>query len=156
MALNVSGYFTRESMAIEVDGSLGGRWVVEVLMRVKNLAEAIELCNTSNYGNGDSIFTSSGKSAREFQYNVASGNVGIVAPMAFFPFSGMKAFLLDTQASYADALAQAVALEEKTLRFYADAAEQSKSLMADVSRAFVMVAKKRASRKQQLESMLDR
>jgi malonate-semialdehyde dehydrogenase (acetylating)/methylmalonate-semialdehyde dehydrogenase len=64
------------------------------VMRANDLDEAIELCNMSNYGNGDSIFTSSGKSAREFQYNVVSGNVGInigiAAPMAFFPFSGMK------------------------------------------------------------------
>jgi len=64
------------------------------VMRVKNLDAAIELCNASAFGNGDSIFTSNGKSAREFQYNVISGNVGInigiVAPMAFFPFSGMK------------------------------------------------------------------
>jgi len=64
------------------------------VMRVKDLDEAIELCNSSEFGNGSSIFTSSGKSAREFQYRVVSGNVGInigiVAPMAFFPFSGMK------------------------------------------------------------------
>lgn len=64
------------------------------VMRVKDLDEAIELCNGSEFGNGNSIFTSSGKSAREFQYRVVSGNVGInigiVAPMAFFPFSGMK------------------------------------------------------------------
>jgi len=64
------------------------------VMRVKNLDEAIELCNASRFGNGNSIFTSSGKSAREFQYRATSGNVGInigiVAPMAFFPFSGMK------------------------------------------------------------------
>ena len=64
------------------------------VIRVKNLDEAIEFCNSSAYGNGDSIFTSSGKNAREFQYRVVSGNVGInigiVAPMAFFPFSGMK------------------------------------------------------------------
>jgi len=64
------------------------------VMRVKDLDEAIELCNGSEFGNGNSIFTSSGKSAREFQYRVKSGNIGInigiVAPMAFFPFSGMK------------------------------------------------------------------
>lgn len=64
------------------------------VMRVKNLDEAIGLCNSSSFGNGDSIFTSRGKNAREFQYAVNSGNVGInigiVAPMAFFPFSGMK------------------------------------------------------------------
>jgi len=64
------------------------------VMRAKNLDEAIEMCNASPFGNGNAIFTSSGKNAREFQYRIVSGNVGInigiVAPMAFFPFSGMK------------------------------------------------------------------
>ena len=64
------------------------------VLRAKDLDEAIRICNASSYGNGDAIFTSSGKAAREFQYRVESGNVGInigiVAPMAFFPFSGMK------------------------------------------------------------------
>ncbi len=64
------------------------------VMRAKDLDEAIEMCNANPFGNGNAIFTSSGKSAREFQYRIASANVGInigiVAPMAFFPFSGMK------------------------------------------------------------------
>ncbi len=64
------------------------------VMRAKNLDEAIEMCNTNPFGNAHAIFTSGGKTAREFQYRVTSGNVGInigiVAPMAFFPFSGMK------------------------------------------------------------------
>ena len=64
------------------------------VMRAKDLDEAIRMCNASQYGNGDAIFTTNGKSAREFHYRVNSGNVGInvgiVAPMAFFPFSGMK------------------------------------------------------------------
>jgi malonate-semialdehyde dehydrogenase (acetylating)/methylmalonate-semialdehyde dehydrogenase len=64
------------------------------IMRAADLDEAIGICNASRYGNGNAIFTSSGKAAREFQYRVVSGNVGInvgiVAPMAFFPFSGMK------------------------------------------------------------------
>jgi len=64
------------------------------VMRAKSLDEAIEMCNSNPFGNGHAIFTSSGKSAREFQYRITSGNVGInigiVAPMAFFPFSGMK------------------------------------------------------------------
>jgi len=67
---------------------------VASVLRAKDLDEAIKICNASPYGNGDAIFTSSGKAAREFQYRVESGNVGInigiVAPMAFFPFSGMK------------------------------------------------------------------
>ncbi|MCP4347802.1 MAG: CoA-acylating methylmalonate-semialdehyde dehydrogenase [Desulfobacterales bacterium] len=64
------------------------------VLRSKTLDEAIEICNESPYHNGHAIFTSNGKSARQFQYDVISGNVGInigiVAPMAFFPFSGMK------------------------------------------------------------------
>ena len=67
---------------------------VASVMRAKDLDEAIEMVNASRYGNGNAIFTSSGKAAREFQYRVESGNVGInigiTAPMAFFPFSGMK------------------------------------------------------------------
>lgn len=64
------------------------------IMRTKNLQEAIEVANENPFGNGHSIFTSNGKYAREFQYNIDSGNVGInigiTAPVAFFPFSGMK------------------------------------------------------------------
>jgi len=64
------------------------------VLRARNLDEAIEMCNDSPFGNGHAMFTNSGKNARDFQYRVQSGNVGvnvgIVAPMAFFPFSGMK------------------------------------------------------------------
>ncbi|MEW6142199.1 MAG: CoA-acylating methylmalonate-semialdehyde dehydrogenase [Chloroflexota bacterium] len=64
------------------------------VMRAKTLDDAIEMCNASPFGNGDAIFTTSGKYAREFQYRIVSGNVGInvgvTAPVAFFPFSGMK------------------------------------------------------------------
>jgi malonate-semialdehyde dehydrogenase (acetylating)/methylmalonate-semialdehyde dehydrogenase len=64
------------------------------VMRAGNLDEAIDMVNNCEFANGNAIFTSNGKSAREFQYRVVSGNVGInigiVAPMAFFPFSGMK------------------------------------------------------------------
>jgi len=67
---------------------------VASVMRAADLDQAIEMVNSSQYGNGNAIFTSSGKNAREFQYRVESGNVGInigiVAPMAFFPFGGMK------------------------------------------------------------------
>jgi malonate-semialdehyde dehydrogenase (acetylating)/methylmalonate-semialdehyde dehydrogenase len=67
---------------------------VASVMRAKDLDEAINMANNSNYGNSASIFTSNGKAAREFQYRVECGNIGInigiVAPMAFFPFSGMK------------------------------------------------------------------
>lgn len=64
------------------------------IMRAGSLKEAIDVANANRYGNGHSIFTSSGRNAREFQHDIESGNVGvnigIVAPMAFFPFGGMK------------------------------------------------------------------
>lgn len=68
------------------------------VIRVKTLEEAIEICNESPFHNGHAIFTSNGKAARQFQYDVISGNVGInigiVAPMAFYPFSGMAGSFL--------------------------------------------------------------
>ena len=57
-------------------------------------------------------------------------------------------------ASYSDALDKAIELEEKVGEFYTVAAEQSKSLMADVPRAFEMVAKKRNNRKSKLKSFI--
>lgn len=67
---------------------------VTSFMRARNLDEAIDMINGSPFGNSAAIFTSNGKWARDFQYRVVCGNIGInigiVAPMAFFPFSGMK------------------------------------------------------------------
>ena len=57
-------------------------------------------------------------------------------------------------ASYSDALEKAVEMEGKIIRFYTDAAEQSKSLMADVPRAFMIVVKKRENREAMLKSLL--
>ncbi len=62
--------------------------------QVSSLDEAIERINASPYGNAASIYTQSGKAAREFRYRVMAGNIGInvgvAAPMAYFPFAGMK------------------------------------------------------------------
>jgi malonate-semialdehyde dehydrogenase (acetylating) / methylmalonate-semialdehyde dehydrogenase len=64
------------------------------LMHVKDVDEALELVNGGAYGNQASLFTSSGSAARKFRYGAQAGNVGInigvAAPMAFFPFSGWK------------------------------------------------------------------
>ncbi|MDE3129973.1 MAG: aldehyde dehydrogenase family protein, partial [Acidobacteriota bacterium] len=50
--------------------------------------------NTSNFGNGTSIFTESGASVRRYRHEVQAGmigvNIGVAAPVAFFPFSGWK------------------------------------------------------------------
>ena len=58
-------------------------------------------------------------------------------------------------ASYPNALKEALAMEEKILKFYHVAAEQSKHLMADVPRNFNLVAKKRNERVPKLKALLD-
>jgi malonate-semialdehyde dehydrogenase (acetylating)/methylmalonate-semialdehyde dehydrogenase len=64
------------------------------IMRAESFDEAIDMIHSNPYGNGASIFTSNGKLAREFQYRVQAGNIGInvgvPAPVASFPFGGMK------------------------------------------------------------------
>lgn len=67
---------------------------VLALQSAKTLDEAIQIISRSAYGNASSIFTSNGNSARKFRYEVPTGNVGVnigvAAPMAYFPFSGWK------------------------------------------------------------------
>jgi len=80
------------------------------VIRVKTLDEAIQLVNRSPFGNATSIFTSNGKSARECSSRVEVGmvgiNVGVAAPMAFFPFAGWKnSFFGDLHAHGKDAAA---------------------------------------------------
>lgn len=62
------------------------------LMHASTLEEAIEMVNKGKYGNMGCIFTNSGPAARKFRNQVDAGNIGInigvAAPMAFFPFSG--------------------------------------------------------------------
>jgi malonate-semialdehyde dehydrogenase (acetylating) / methylmalonate-semialdehyde dehydrogenase len=65
------------------------------VMRMEDLDQAIETAGRSAYGNGASIFTSSGAAAREFKHRVKAGmvgiNVGVPATMAMFPFTGWDA-----------------------------------------------------------------
>lgn len=67
---------------------------VACVLRAKDLDAALEIIHANPYGNASSIFTSSGKWARQFRHDVVAGNVGInigiVAPMSFFPFGGRK------------------------------------------------------------------
>ncbi len=62
------------------------------VMRFDDLDHAIEVANRQAYGNGACIYTSSGKAAREFTHRIKAGmvgvNVGVPAPLAYFPFSG--------------------------------------------------------------------
>ena len=67
---------------------------VASVFEMDDLDEAIEWINRSPYGNSASIYTSSGKAARDFRYRARAGsigiNLGIAAAMAYFPFGGMK------------------------------------------------------------------
>jgi malonate-semialdehyde dehydrogenase (acetylating) / methylmalonate-semialdehyde dehydrogenase len=64
------------------------------LIHVETIEEAIALANQGRYGNMACLFTTSGASARKFRHEIEAGNIGInigvAAPMAFFPFSGAK------------------------------------------------------------------
>jgi malonate-semialdehyde dehydrogenase (acetylating) / methylmalonate-semialdehyde dehydrogenase len=64
------------------------------LVHAKTLEEGLEFLSRSAYGNQASLFTSSGAAARKFRYEAPAGNIGInigvAAPMAYFPFSGWK------------------------------------------------------------------
>ena len=93
------GSFVRPTVIADVQPG-SEIWKTEIfgpvlgLMQVNTIEEAIALANSGVYGNQASLFTTSGNAARRFRYEVEAGNVGInigvAAPMAFFPFSGWK------------------------------------------------------------------
>jgi malonate-semialdehyde dehydrogenase (acetylating)/methylmalonate-semialdehyde dehydrogenase len=77
------------------------------VVRANDVDEAIKVMNASTYGNAASIFTTSGANAREFKRRAQAGmlgvNIGVAAPMAFFPFTGWKnSFFGDLHATGAD------------------------------------------------------
>jgi malonate-semialdehyde dehydrogenase (acetylating)/methylmalonate-semialdehyde dehydrogenase len=79
------------------------------IVRAESLDQAIDIINSSRFGNGTSIFTESGASVRRFRHEVHVGmigvNIGVAAPVAFFPFSGWKdSFLGDLHAHGTDAV----------------------------------------------------
>ena len=110
----------------EVDGYPNGNWVgptlfsdvtvdmdiykteifgpVLCVMTADSLEEAIELINNNPYGNGTSIFTSSGAAARKFQHEIKVGQVGInipiPVPLPFFSFTGWRKSFYGDQHAY--------------------------------------------------------
>ena len=93
------GHFVRPTVLQDVptDGEIACTEIfgpVLGLMHVETIDEAIALVNQSPWGNMACLFTSSGAAARKFRYEAEAGNIGInigvAAPMAFFPFSGWK------------------------------------------------------------------
>lgn len=121
-----------DKSSVEVEGYPNGHWVgpavfedvspatsigrdeifgpVAALSKVKSLDEAVALMHENDYGNATSIFTTSGKAAREFRYQAGISmigvNIGVAAPMAFFPFGGSRnSFFGDLKAQGSDAIA---------------------------------------------------
>jgi malonate-semialdehyde dehydrogenase (acetylating)/methylmalonate-semialdehyde dehydrogenase len=79
------------------------------MIRVPDLDTALATMRNHPLANATSIFTTSGKHARQFRYNVHASmigvNIGVAAPMAFFPFGGAKgSFFGDTKAHGMDAI----------------------------------------------------
>ncbi|MGB7999204.1 MAG: CoA-acylating methylmalonate-semialdehyde dehydrogenase [Anaerobacillus sp.] len=111
-AYNDKGYFIGPTIFDNVNSSMQ-IWKDEIfapvlsIVRVKSLEEAIELTNESDFGNGACLFTQDGSNVRYFRENIEVGmlgvNIGVPAPMAFFPFSGWKnSFYGDLHANGSD------------------------------------------------------
>jgi malonate-semialdehyde dehydrogenase (acetylating)/methylmalonate-semialdehyde dehydrogenase len=98
---------------------------VLAVINVETLDEAIEIINASRFGNGTSIFTESGSAVRRYQHEVEAGmigvNIGVAAPVAFFPFSGWKdSFLGDLHAHGTDGVDFYTRKKTITSRYYSD------------------------------------
>lgn len=93
------GYFVGPTIFdhVQIDMSI---WKEEIfapvlsIVRVGTLEKAIELTNKSEFANGACLYTDSASAIREFREEIDAGmlgvNLGVPAPMAFFPFSGYK------------------------------------------------------------------
>ncbi|GGN58051.1 CoA-acylating methylmalonate-semialdehyde dehydrogenase [Oceanobacillus indicireducens] len=113
-AVKEAGYFVGPTIFDNVTPNMK-IWQDEIfapvlsISRVKDLDEAVELSNKSRFANGACIFTKDGGSVRQFRETIDAGmlgvNIGVPAPMAFFPFSGWKdSFYGDLHANGKDGL----------------------------------------------------
>ena len=99
IAGNESGNFVKPTIldGVSVDGELAHTEIfgpVLSLVHASDLDQAMSFLEKNPFGNQASLFTSSGSAARRFRYEAPAGNIGInigvAAPMAYFPFSGWK------------------------------------------------------------------
>jgi malonate-semialdehyde dehydrogenase (acetylating) / methylmalonate-semialdehyde dehydrogenase len=98
---------------------------VLAIVRAGSLDEATAIVNASRFGNGTSIFTESGAAVRRYRHEVEAGmvgvNIGVAAPVAFFPFSGWKdSFLGDLHAHGPDAVEFFTKKKTVTSRWFSD------------------------------------
>jgi malonate-semialdehyde dehydrogenase (acetylating)/methylmalonate-semialdehyde dehydrogenase len=97
------------------------------VVRVGSLEEAIEFTNASPFGNACSIYTENGAAVRHWRENVEAGmlgvNIGVAAPMAFFPFNGVKnSFYGDLHATGKDGVRFFTENKVEISRFFSDPA----------------------------------
>jgi malonate-semialdehyde dehydrogenase (acetylating)/methylmalonate-semialdehyde dehydrogenase len=98
---------------------------VLTIVRAETLDDATAIINASRFGNGTSIFTENGAAVRRFRHDVEAGmigvNIGVAAPVAFFPFSGWKdSFLGDLHAHGTDAVDFFTRKKTVTSRWFSD------------------------------------
>jgi malonate-semialdehyde dehydrogenase (acetylating) / methylmalonate-semialdehyde dehydrogenase len=95
------------------------------VVRVDSLDEAIEFTNASPFGNACSIYTESGSAVRHWTENIEAGmlgvNIGVAAPMAFFPFNGIKnSFYGDLHATGKDGVRFFTENKVQIVRYFSD------------------------------------
>jgi malonate-semialdehyde dehydrogenase (acetylating)/methylmalonate-semialdehyde dehydrogenase len=98
------------------------------VVRATSLEQALEVGRRSPYGNGASIFTSSGHAARQFKQQFNAGmigiNVGVPAPMAWFPFTGWnQSFFGDLHVQGSESVQFYTRQKTTTTRWFASAGE---------------------------------
>jgi malonate-semialdehyde dehydrogenase (acetylating) / methylmalonate-semialdehyde dehydrogenase len=96
---------------------------VLAVVRADSLDDAVAIVNDSRFGNGTSIFTENAAAVRRYRHDVEAGmigvNIGVAAPVAFFPFSGWKdSFLGDLHAHGPDAVEFYTRKKTVTSRFF--------------------------------------
>lgn len=106
------------------------------------------------------VFLSFAEKNREFITQIERAYYGVISDAleGCFAFDmNEDEYALETElaenATYTEALNRALEIEAKIIKFYSDAAEQSKALMADIPVAFKLVAKKRSNRQSALKSL---
>jgi malonate-semialdehyde dehydrogenase (acetylating)/methylmalonate-semialdehyde dehydrogenase len=98
---------------------------VLTIVQADSLDDATRIVNASRFGNGTSIFTENGAAVRRYRHDVEAGmvgvNIGVAAPVAFFPFSGWKdSFLGDLHAHGPDAVEFFTKKKTVTSRWFSD------------------------------------
>lgn len=116
---------------------------------------------SERYAKNKHLFLSFAKENEEYIIQIERAYYGVItdAIEGCFAFHiNPEEYAIKTELTqtldYSEAVVRTLEIEEKIIKFYLDAAEQSKSLMADVPRAFKMVAKKRGNRLSAIKSLL--